>query len=60
MVVGGRQQAAGVEQVALAMQAINQATMQSLQSTRQTETSAQDLNDLARRLGGTVEQHRLQ
>ena len=42
---GGQQQAAGVEQIAMAMQNINQATLQSLASTRQAEKAAQDLNN---------------
>jgi len=59
MVASGRQQASGVEQIALAMQNINQATVQSLASTRQAEKAAQDLNELARTLTGTVEQYQL-
>jgi len=59
MVAGGQQQASGVEQIALAMQNIHQATVQSLASTRQAEKAAQDLNELSRRLTGTVEQYRL-
>jgi methyl-accepting chemotaxis protein len=59
MVAGGRQQASGVEQIALAMQNINQATVQSLASTRQAEKTAQDLNDLARSLTETVERYQL-
>jgi len=59
MVAGGRQQASGVEQIALAMQNINQATVQSLASTRQAEKATQDLNELARRLTQTVEQYQL-
>jgi methyl-accepting chemotaxis protein len=59
MVAGGRQQASGVEQIALAMQNINQATVQSLASTRQAEEAAQDLNDLARSLTETVERYQL-
>jgi PAS domain S-box-containing protein len=59
MVAGGRQQASGVEQIALAMQNINQATVQSLASTRQAEKTAQDLNDLARSLTEIVEQYQL-
>jgi len=38
---GGRQQVSGIEQIALAMRNINQATVQSLTSTRQAEKSAQ-------------------
>jgi methyl-accepting chemotaxis protein len=41
------------------MQNINQATVQSLASTRQAEKSAQGLNDLARRMADTVSQYRL-
>ncbi|MCP4543834.1 MAG: hypothetical protein GY832_42515 [Chloroflexi bacterium] len=57
LVAGGRQQASGVEQVALAMQNINQSTTQSLASTRQAETAARDLNELARSLAEIVEQY---
>jgi methyl-accepting chemotaxis protein len=59
MVAGGRQQASGIEQIAQAMGNINQATVQSLASTRQAEKTAQDLNELARRLTQTVEQYQL-
>ena len=59
MMAGGRQQATGVEQIAVAMQSINQATVQSLASTRQAEKAAQELNDLARSLAEIVEQYRL-
>jgi methyl-accepting chemotaxis protein len=54
---GGQQQATGVEQIALAMQNINQATAQSLASTRQTEEAAQDLDRLARSLSKLVAQY---
>jgi methyl-accepting chemotaxis protein len=59
MVAGGEQQLSGVEQIALAMSNINQATVQSLASTRQAEKAAQDLNELARGLIETVEQYQL-
>ena len=59
MRAGGQQQATGVEQIALAMQNINQSTAQSLTSTRQVEKAAQDLNDLASTLTQIVEQHQL-
>ena len=59
MVAGGRQQAAGVEQVAMAMQSINQATVKSLSNTRQTERAARDLDVLARGLAEIVEQYQL-
>ncbi|MCP4543835.1 MAG: hypothetical protein GY832_42520 [Chloroflexi bacterium] len=58
LVAGGRQQSAGVDQVALAMQNINQATVQSLASTRQAEKAARDLNELACRLTEIVRQYR--
>ncbi len=57
MVSGGRQQAAGIEQIALAMQHINQATLQGLASTRQAETSAHDLYSLAHSLAEAVAQY---
>jgi methyl-accepting chemotaxis protein len=59
MVAGGQQQASGVEQIALAMRSINQATVQSLSSTRQAEKVAQELNDLACSLAETVEQYQV-
>jgi len=58
VVAGGHQQQTGVEQIALAMQNINQATVQSLASTRQAEKSAQALNDLARKMYETVAKYR--
>jgi methyl-accepting chemotaxis protein len=57
--MGGQQQATGVEQIVLAMQGINRATVQSLVSTRQTEKAAQDLSDLAHSLTRIVEQYQL-
>ncbi len=59
VLAGARQQVTGVEQVALAMQNINQATVQSLASTRQAERAAQDLNALAAALMQTVKQYRV-
>jgi len=59
VLAGARQQVAGVEQVAMAMQNINQATVQSLASTRQAERAAQDLNALAGTLMDTVRQYRI-
>jgi methyl-accepting chemotaxis protein len=59
MVAGGQQQTSGIEQIALAMQNINQATVQSLASTRQAEKAAQDLNHLAQHLAEAVEQYQL-
>jgi methyl-accepting chemotaxis protein len=59
MVAGGRQQASGVEQIAVAMQNINQATVQSLASVRQAEKAARDLSELSSSLTETVEQYQL-
>jgi methyl-accepting chemotaxis protein len=59
MVAGGRQQSSGIEQIALAMDNINQATVQSLASTRQTERAAQDLSMLATKLQNIIDQYTL-
>ena len=56
---GGQQQVAGVNQVALAMQSIQEATVQNQASARQTERAAQELNDLARKLEAIVSRYRL-
>ncbi len=55
VMAGGRQQSSGIEQIALAMQNINQAMMQSLASTRQSEKAAQDLTVLAQNLSEMVQ-----
>jgi methyl-accepting chemotaxis protein len=54
IVVSAQQQAAGMDQVALAIQNIQQASAQNMASTRQVERAAQDLNELARRLTALV------
>jgi methyl-accepting chemotaxis protein len=59
MVAGGQQQASGVEQIALAMQNINQATQQSLDSARQVEKAVQGLHGLASILIEIVEQYQM-
>ena len=59
IVASARQQTTGVEQIALAMQNINQATVQNLASTRQTEKSAQDLAAVARQLKELVDRYKL-
>ncbi len=58
VVAGGQQQLTGIEQIAQAMQNINQVTMQSLASTRQAEKSAQNLNEMSRTMTGAVAQYR--
>lgn len=59
MAAGSQQQMTGVEQVAMAMQNINQATLQSLASTRQAEKAAQNLNELSQHLAEVVAIYRL-
>ncbi len=59
VVAGGQQQKTGIEQISLAMQNINQATVQSLASTRQAERSARNLDDLARSMADTVSQYKM-
>jgi methyl-accepting chemotaxis protein len=59
IVASTQQQTTGVEQIALAIQNINQATMQSLNSTRQTEQAAQDLSNLAKQMEVLVMRYRL-
>lgn len=54
VVAGGQQQQAGIDQIAQAMQSINQATIQSLNSIRQIEQAARDLNELAHELDELV------
>jgi methyl-accepting chemotaxis protein len=51
--VSAQQQLAAMDQVALAMQNINQASGQNATSAKQTERAAQNLNELGLRLKGT-------
>jgi len=50
ILASAQQQVGGMDQVALAMHNIQQASTQTMASTRQVERAAQDLNELARRL----------
>lgn len=59
IVASAKQQTTGMEQISLAMQNINQATMQNLASTRQTERSAQDLSSVAKQLDSLVARYKL-
>ncbi len=59
IVASAQQQAIGMEQIDLAMQNINQATIQSLASTRQAEKAAQDLSNVARELESLVARYKL-
>jgi methyl-accepting chemotaxis protein len=52
-----QQQSVGMDQVAYAMQNIHQASAQNVAASRQTETAAQDLQQLGLRLKGVVEQY---
>ncbi len=57
MVVGGRQQATGVDQIAVAMQNIQQVSNQNLESARQVEQATRHLSALAHSLTKMVEQY---
>ncbi len=54
ILVSAQQQVAGVDQIAVAMQNIQQASTQNMASTRQVERAAKDLNELAARLSALV------
>ena len=54
-----QQQLAGMDQVALAMQNINQASAQNVASTKQAEAAAQNLHELGLKLKGLVAQYRV-
>jgi methyl-accepting chemotaxis protein len=59
MAAGGQQQMTGMEQIAVAMQHINQVTIQGMSGTRQAEKSVDELNELARSLTEIVEQYQV-
>ncbi len=54
-----QQQAVGMDQVAYAMQNINQASAQNVAASRQSEAAAHELKNLGLRLKGVVEQFRV-
>ena len=54
-----QQQLVGMDQVALAMQSINQASAQNVASTKQAESAAQSLHGLGQKLKQLVEQYRV-
>jgi methyl-accepting chemotaxis protein len=54
-----QQQLVGMDQVALAMENIKQATTQNVASTRQAEPSAQNLHDLGQKLQQLVAQYKV-
>lgn len=57
MAASSRQQLAGIDQVTLAMETINQVTLQAEVGTRQMEAAARNLNALAENLTRSVEQY---
>jgi methyl-accepting chemotaxis protein len=59
IVASAQQQATGMEQIALAMQNINQGTVQNLASSHQTEQSAQELTSVAQQLEVLVSRYKL-
>ncbi|MCC6603894.1 MAG: HAMP domain-containing protein [Anaerolineae bacterium] len=59
IVASSHQQATGMEQIALAMQNINYATMQNLAATNQTEKAARELAALAQQMEGLVDHYKL-
>ena len=59
IVASAQQQTTGMEQIALAMENINQATMQNLASIRQAENSAQDLSGVAKQLEELISRYKL-
>ena len=52
-----QQQLAGMDQVVLAMESINQASVQNVAGTRQVETAAQNLQELGQKLKQLLERH---
>ncbi len=54
-----QQQLVGMDQVAVAMENIKQATTQNVASTKQAEIAAQSLHELGQKLKGLVEQYRV-
>jgi methyl-accepting chemotaxis protein len=54
-----QQQLVGMDQVAVAMENIKQASAQNVAGTRQTETAAQGLRDLGQTLKQVVEQYKI-
>jgi len=59
IVASSQQQTTGMEQIALAMENINEAMVQNLASTRQAEKAAQDLSSVAKQLEELVDIYRL-
>ena len=60
IVASAQQQTTGMEQITLAMENINQTTVQNLTSTRRVEKSAQDLSNIAQQLEELVTRYKLE
>ena len=58
IVASNQQQQVGIDQVALAMENIRQASVQNLGATKQAETAAQNLNELGHKLKAMAGQYR--
>lgn len=59
IVASSQQQRVGMDQVALAMESIKQASLQNLSSTRQTESAAQNLHTLGQKMKQLVERYQV-
>lgn len=59
IVASSQQQLVGMDQVALAMENIKQASMQNITSTKQAEIAAQNLHDLGQKLMQLVKQYKV-
>lgn len=59
IVASAQQQTTGVDQIVVAMENINHATLQNIASTRQAEKAAQDLSGVARQLEKLVARYKL-
>ncbi|HGK7683267.1 TPA: methyl-accepting chemotaxis protein [Legionella pneumophila] len=59
IITSSQQQLVGMDQVAQAMQNINQASVQNLTSTKQVETSAHDLSQLGQKLQWLTEEYKV-
>ena len=59
IVASSQQQLAGMDQIATAMENINQTSAQTATGMKQLQTSAQDLNELGQRMKQLIEQYKL-
>jgi methyl-accepting chemotaxis protein len=54
-----QQQQVGMDQIAVAIENIREASTQNVTGTKQAETAAHDLSDLGQKLKGVIEQYRV-